>query len=91
MEATCQGPKQRRAGAGLGATRAETQPLSLCQASYLPPAARTARLRSFFFSRELKAPERLFIESAFECMPQHRYLPFKTEDGPFIKKCDRLS
>lgn len=85
----CQGPLLGRLGS-------EPRGLTgrLCQA---PSAARTAWLCSwflllkFYFSRELKAPERLFIESAFECMPQHRYLPFKTEDGPFIKKCDRLS
>lgn len=59
---------------------------------FLPASCgKDSSTHELFFSRELKAPERLFIESAFECMPQHRYLPFKTEDGPFIKKYDRLS
>lgn len=72
MEVTCQGPKQR--GAGLRAMHAETQPLPAFLPASFNKDSLTQELIFFccYISKELKAPERLFIESAFECMLQHR-------------------
>lgn len=46
MEVTCQGPKQR--GAGLGATRAETQPLPGCLPASFSKDSLTPELIFFF-------------------------------------------
>lgn len=74
----------------MGQHRWEPAPklLGKMQAFYLTSWTKIAWLWSGIFdtSSKVKAPERLFIESAFECALQYRYFLFKMGDGLSIKK-----